>query len=104
MFTNLRKDECRRLLFFERCAPRRITVRMTASELDGVFVSTDTQTVPFNKTRRYALRFAPLVPGRHNLHVAISESDTMLYDFDTTFPVGAPETTITMNPVGLVVR
>ena len=103
-FTSQQKEECRRLLFFERCAPRRITVRMTASELDGVFVSTDTQTVPFNKTRSYALRFAPLVPGRHNLHVVISESDTMLYDFDTTFPVGAPETTITMNPVGLVVR
>ncbi len=103
VFSNLYGEECTKALK-ALCKPRKIQVQMSVEELDYEFTSDEEKAVPIDKTKDYFLELSPLVPGKHRMHIVISEDDSVRYDFTQTIRVNPPESSVMMNPVRLMMR
>ena len=100
-FTNRYGEECTRFLKF-LCRRRQIHVTMMVTEIEEEYTASEVQAVPVNKSKEYALKLTPKVPGLHRLQVVIAESGETLYNITRTVDVSPSTSSALMNAVRLI--
>jgi len=69
--------------------PRKITIDFDLEELDTHIVDTETNTIPFDKSKTFKLKFTPHLSGKHLLKIKISEDSIVLNEFSVPVNVAS---------------